>query len=184
MLVGAVFYIALLASLAGRSFVLDQDVQDTGGRLQRRLLWALLHAVRLVVLSIPPVLMLMTYGCWAAAVGLAVSVGLSVAFIFIWRAVFRADPSSEKREGLLVFVLKGILGLYVLQLLIAAILLVVPMNSERCPVWKGAGPYDQFIPFIGIVPMVDPNAYYIEIEVDGKTVIYPVHGPPGPPSES
>ncbi len=178
MLIGGAVYILLLTILLGRSVALDEYMLGGPPGLERRL-WMLVHLGRAVVFGAPAILMLwLWWRPWGGVVGLAAVIVLSVIFAVIWRADYRRTPVHRARRKWFVNATRALLGIYILQLMAAAIVFLLPARlppadgqaetPARAAAREEVGLSAHVIPVVGIWSMMDPDAYARALRAAGE----------------
>ena len=184
MLIGGTVYILLLTILMGRSVALDEYMLDGPPSLERRL-WMLVHLGRAAVFGAPAILMLwLWWRPWGGVAGLAVVIVLSIIFAVIWRADYRRSPGHRPKRKWFVNATRALLGLYIFQLMAAAVLFLLPARlpsaDGQAAAREDVGLSAHVVPVVGIWSMIDPDAYARTVRVGGgaKTGAEAVEPPP------
>jgi hypothetical protein len=180
-ILGGVFYLSLLA--IARGYRLGSDPDASRRQPRAMIAFALgMHVLAFLVLSIPGfVLLYAARGVSTAILTLAVFLGGFALFAATVRRVRHEHRTARWRVFRAAEVL---LVVYVLQLGAAATLRLVPhevkADDGKAAVlkWKGMSRDFNVFPILGIWPMADPEAYYIEVRtLEGEIEYVSVSGP-------
>jgi len=161
MLVGGVFYLGLVAVLAGRRLALDADMASRHVSRGLKVLFVLLHAFKTAVLAVPGLGLLWLVRPWAAGVGLAAVVLGHLAAASAWRRHYDRLPDRIPRRTALVWTLRVLLAAYAVQLAAAAPLLVLYEGDPaggRPGGEAAVAPETYVVPLAGLWPVLD--AYF------------------------
>ena len=152
MLCGAIFYLTLTVILKARRlaldeyFFLDQFSSRTVGLVA-------MAAVGVTIWSLPGLALLYGTADWLPAAGLPVILAAFVASALRWRWIYRRRPSGRGKRRRWLTVCRGLLLLYVLQMLTVLILsAATPHDSSRqSAARERRDSLDaQLVPFVGI----------------------------------
>ena len=155
MLAGGTFYVVLLSVLSGRNLALDETVM-AGPTDRWRVIWVLVHLLRMAVLAVPAVLLLVLWRPWAGAAGLGAAIVLTGVATLFWRAEYHHSPALTTRRRIFVSAVRAVFGLYLLQLTAAAVLFLASAGHPGdAP--GSTGPAAHVIPFVGIWSMMNAD---------------------------
>lgn len=169
------FYLLLVCFVraqkcASDEYAFPEDRQATAAGL------LLPHALALLLWSIPGLVLLLSISRTAALLGVVLLLAGFCLLTVAWRIAIRL---RWIRNAYIIWLARGLLWLYMLQLVAAGAVRVLPAVPERVDdqgqktpaVYKGANPDTNVLPLIGILSMAHPDSHYIEYVADDGTII-------------